>query len=119
MGSPDVLPVRSRYGSARDVAQAELGALRATPEAASAGRWSQAEAATLQLAARTSAASTRAVAARALVVRTFAQQVRHLHVPIAELQAAIPALLEADADGQRLQQLPGIGPNGAATIRAE
>jgi transposase len=92
---------------------------RPTLEAASAGRWSLAEATILQLTARTLAASTRAVAARALVVRTFAQQVRHLHVQIAELEAAIQALLEEDADGQRLQQIPGIGPNGAATIRAE
>jgi transposase len=78
-----------------------------------------AEATTLQGAARASAASTRAVAARALVVRTFAQQVRQLHGQIAELEAAIQALLEEDADGQRLHQIPGIGPNGAATIRAE
>jgi transposase len=53
------------------------------------------------------------------VVRTSAQQTLHLQAQIAELEAAIQALLDKDADGQRWQQIPGIGPNGAATIRAE
>ena len=38
---------------------------------------------------------------------------------IAELEAAIAELLKDDADGQRLQAIPGIGPLTAATIRAE
>ena len=73
----------------------------------------------LQRAAQQSAASTRAVAARSLVVRTFAQQSLYLQAQIVELETAIAALLDEDADGQRLQQVPGIGPTGAATIRAE
>jgi transposase len=78
-----------------------------------------AEADLLQQAARASTASPRAVAARALVVRTFAQQTLHVQAQIAALEAAIQALLDKDADGQRLQEIPGSGPNGAATIRAE
>src|SRR5215472_12017743 len=66
-----------------------------------------------------SAASTRAVSARSVVVRTLALHLRDLQARIAELEAAIADLLKDDADGQRLQTLPGIGPQGAATIRAE
>jgi transposase len=119
LGNANALQVLRHYGSAQDVARTDLAALCATLEVASEGHWGQTEAAALQVAARTSAASTRAVAARALVVRTFAQQVLYLQEQIAELEAAIQALLEQDVDGRRLQQIPGIGPNGAATIRAE
>jgi transposase len=119
LGCPNVLQVLSTYRAAQDLARADPSALRRTVEAASAGRWSQPEAAAFQVAARASAASTRAVAARGLVVRTCAQQVLHVPIQIADREAAIQALLEADADGQRPQQIPGIGPNGAATIRAE
>jgi transposase len=45
-------------------------------------------------------------------VRTFA---RHL----LDLRPRIAEVLAGDEDGRRLRQIPGIGPNGAATIRAE
>ena len=119
LGSPSVLQTLSVYSSAQAFASAAPEAVAATLREASAGRWGAAEADVLQRAAHGSAASTRAVVARALVVRTFAQQALHLQTQIAELEAAIQALLEEDAQGQRLQQIPGIGLNGAATIRAE
>jgi transposase len=120
LGSPRVLQTLSVSSSAQAVARAAPEAGAATLRAARAGRWGAAEADVLHRAAHGSAASTRAGAARALVVRTFAQQALHLQTQIAaELAAAIPALLEEDAQGQRLQQIPGSGPNGAATIRAE
>ncbi|HZC79428.1 MAG TPA: IS110 family transposase, partial [Ktedonobacterales bacterium] len=119
LGSPSVLQTLSVYSSAQALASASPEALTATLREASAGRWGAAEADLLHRAAHGSTASTRAVAARALVVRTFAQQTLHLQTQIAELEAAIQTLLDEDADGQRLQQIPGIGPNGAATIRAE
>jgi transposase len=119
LGSPSILQTLSVYSSAQAFASAAVHAVAATLQEVSAGRWGAAEADLLQQAARGSTASTRAVAARALVVRTFAQQTLHLQTQIAELEAAIQALLDEDADGQRLQQIPGIGPNGAATIRAE
>jgi transposase len=119
LGSPSVLQTLSVYSSAQALACATPEAVETTLREASAGRWGEAEADILRRAAHGSAASTRAVAARALVVRTCAQQTLHLQTQIAELEAAIRALLDEDTDGQRLQQIPGIGPNGAATIRAE
>ncbi len=119
LGSLSVLQLLSQYSSAQALAGAPPDAVARTVHEASEGRWGAAEAQVLQRAACTSAASTRAVAARALVVRTFARQVLHLQGEIAELERAIHDRLQADADGQRLQQIPGIGPNGAATIRAE
>jgi transposase len=119
LGSPSVLQVLCAYSSAQAVATTGLEALTATLQEVSGGRWGQAEAEVVRRAAQQSAASTRAVAARSLVVRTFAQQTLHLQAQIVELEAAIQALLDEDPDGQRLQQIPGIGPRGAATIRAE
>src|SRR5260370_17385025 len=43
----------------------------------------------------------------------------HLKSQITALETAIQVLLDEDPDGQRLQHIPGIGPHGAATIRAE
>lgn len=74
LGSPRVLQTLSVYSSAQAFASAAAQAVAATLQAVSAGRWGAAEADLLQQAARGSTASTRAVAARALVVRTFAQQ---------------------------------------------
>jgi transposase len=119
LGSPSVLQVLCAYSSAQAFTHAACDALATTLREASDGRWGTVEAEVLRHAAQHSAASTRAVAARSLVVRTFAQQALHLHAQIADLEAAIQALLDDDPDGQRLQQIPGIGPNGAATIRAE
>ena len=85
----------------------------------SGGRWGEPQAAALQALAAGSAASTRAVAARGVVVRTFARHLLDRPPRIAELEAAIAAVLHDDADGRRRRQLPGIGPIHAATIRAE
>ena len=57
--------------------------------------------------------------ARSLVARTLAQQLQELAGPVREPEAAIAELLKDDAAGQHLQGIPGIGPTGAATIRAE
>jgi transposase len=119
LGSSNVLRTLSIYSSAQALASAAPDTVGSTLREVSGGRWGAAEACLLQSAARSSAASTRAVAARSLVVRTFAQQILHLQTQIAELEAAIQALLEEDTESQRLQQIPGIGPTGAATIRAE
>src|SRR6185437_15382680 len=80
--------------------------------------WGAAEVALLQQGAWRSAASTRAVAAGGLVVRTVVSQVLHLHQQIAALEAAIQEVLRDDGDSRHLQGIPGIGPQGAATIRA-
>jgi transposase len=107
------------YGSARALASAPLGDVAALLEQHSGGRWGEAQARALQVVATASAASTRAVAARAVVVRTFARHLLDLQVRIAELQDAIVAVLHEDDDARRLRRVPGIGPIHAATIRAE
>jgi transposase len=119
LGTPAVLRLLDAYPAAGAVTRVSLEEVHSTLQQISDGRWGQEEAQLLQTAASQSAASTRAVAARSLVVRTFAQQVRQLQQQIAELEGAIHDLLHDDVDGQRLQAIPGIGPQGAATIRAE
>jgi transposase len=106
LGSPSVLQALCAYSSAQAFAGAAGAAVETTLREVSGGRWGAAEAQTLRQAAQQSAASTRAVAARSLVVRTFAQQALHLHSQIAELEAAIQALLDEDPAGARLQQIP-------------
>jgi transposase len=107
------------YGSAQALVAAPLGDVAALLAQHSGGRWGEAQARALQILATGSAASTRAVAARAVVVRTFARHLLDLQARIAELRDAIAALLREDDDGQRLRSVPGIGPIHAATIRAE
>jgi transposase len=119
LGAPAALHLLEAYPSAAALAQAPDAAVLLVAQQASNGRWGEAEVALLQQAARRSAASSRAVAARSLVVRTFVGQVLHLHTQIAALEAAIQEVLRDDADSRRRQGIPGSGPQGAATIRAE
>lgn len=119
LATPTVLHLLGAYGSARALAAAPSAEVATLLAERSGGRWGAAQATALQALAARSAASTRAVTARGLVVRTFARHLLDLQPRIAELEAAIAELLAGDEDGRRLRQIPGIGPNGAATIRAE
>jgi transposase len=117
--APAVLRLLETYSSAQAVAQAPLEDLTALLQQVSGGRWAQAEAQGLQHVAQQSAASSRALAARSLVVRTMARHLLDLQQHLAALQAAIVAVLAHDAGSQQLQTLSGIGPVIAATVRAE
>jgi transposase len=119
VGAPAVLRLLSTWRSASQMAQASLEELTGALEQSSGSQWGQVQAQALQALAHRSAASVRAVDARSLVARTLALHLLDLAARIAELEAALAALLPTDADSQRLQELPGIGPHGAATIRAE
>jgi transposase len=119
LATPALLHLLGTYGSAQALAAAPLAEVAALLAAQSKGRWGEAQAVPLQEVARQSAASTRAVAARTMVVRTFARHLLELQPHIADLEAAIAAALRDDEPGQRLRQIPGIGPIHAATIRAE
>ncbi len=119
LAAPALLQLLGVYGSARALADASLEAVVALLQQHSTGRWGEPQALALQALARRSAASTRAIGARGTVVRTFARHLLDLQQRIAELEAAITATLREDEDGRRLQQIPGIGPIHAATIRAE
>lgn len=117
--APAMLPLLATYSSAQAVAQAPLEELTAVMSQVSAGRWTQPQAAALQHLAQHSAASSRAVAARGLVVRTMARHLLDLQQHLADLEQAIAAVLAQDEEGRRLQTLSGIGPILAATMRAE
>jgi transposase len=119
LGEPAVLHLLSTHSSARALAQIPLDELSRALGELSGGRWGADQAQALQEVARRSTASSRAVAARSVVARTLAQQLLELAAHIRELEAAIADLLRDDAEGRRLQGIPGIGPQGAATIRAE
>ncbi len=119
LGEPMVLELLSTYSSAQALAQAPLDELTMTLERVSGGRWGHDQARAVQELACHSTASSQAVTARSLVARLLAQQLRELAAHVTELEAAIADLLKDDAEGQRLQDIPGIGPLGAATIRAE
>lgn len=119
LAAPAVLHLLGADGSAQALGAAALADVAAVLAEHSAGRWGASEAEALQALARGSAASTRAVVARAVVVRTFASHILELQAHVAELDAAIAAALADDTDGKHLRTLPGIGPVHAATIRAE
>ncbi len=119
LANPAILSFLSQYSSAQAIARAKLTDLTSTLAEASDKRWGQEEAHALAALAKQSAASTRAVPARSLVVRTLALHLLDLHARLAELEAAIAELVKEDEEAQRLQAIPGIGPQNAATIRAE
>ena len=119
LGDPAILTFLSQYSSAQTIAAAPLANLAALLAEASDHRWGEEEAQALHLLAQHSAASTRAVPARSLVVRTLCLHLLDLRARLAELEAAIAMVVADDDAAQRLQEIPGIGPQNAATIRAE
>ena len=119
LADPAILTFLSQYSSAQAIARAKLIDLTRSLAQASGKRWGPEEAQALAALAKQSAASTRAVPARSLVVRTLALHLLDLHARLAELEAAIAELVKEDEEAQRLQAIPGIGPQNAATIRAE
>jgi hypothetical protein len=70
LSDPATLTFLSRYSSAQTIAGADVTALTHTLAEASGKRWGEPEAQTVQQLAQRSAASTRAVTARSVVVRT-------------------------------------------------
>jgi transposase len=78
-----------------------------------------AEAHALQALAQRSTASTRAVAARSLVVRTLALHLLDLQERLHELEQALASVLGEDTGSKPLQGVPGLGPVTTPTIRAE
>jgi len=119
LAHPAVLHLLATFGTAQALAVAAVADVAALLSQHSGGRWGEAEAVALHRHACGSAASTRAGEARGVVVRTFARHLLDLQHRIAELEAPIAQLLQDDADARRLRQIPGVGPVGAATIRAE
>lgn len=119
LGTPAALRLLGTSPSAQAFAQAPREELASRLGEVSGGRWGEAQAEAAQALALRSAASTRAVATRGLVARTLALHLLDLLERIAELEVAIADLLRDDAAGQRLQSVPGVGPQLAAMIRAE
>lgn len=117
--TPALLRLLVRYPSAQAVADASLEALTACLQEVSGARWGEEDATALQKRATHSAASSRAIRARGIVVQTMAHHLLDLQERLAELEAAMTEALAGDEDGQRLQTLPGVGPIIAATMRAE
>jgi transposase len=117
--TPAVVRLLTRYPSAEAVLGAEPAALTGVLDEVSGGRWGARQALALQELARRSAAGHRALEARSAVVRTLALLLLDLSARIAELDDLLAQLLRQDDACQRLQQVPGVGPQNAATIRAE
>jgi transposase len=117
--TPALLKLLGRYSSAQAIAAVPLEELTSALKELSDQRWGEDEAKALQERARHSAASTRAVRARGIVIQTMAQHLLDLQQRLAGLETAIAEALAGDDDGQHLQTLPGVGPIIAATMRAE
>jgi transposase len=119
LADPAILSFLSHYSSAQAIARAELGELIQCLATSSSKRWGEPEALAVQRLAQHSAASTRAVAARSVVVRTLCLHLLDLRARLTDLERALKEALEQDDEAERLQGIPGIGPQNAATIRAE
>jgi hypothetical protein len=99
-----MLTVLSQYSSAQAIASTPLPQLSACLTKASEQRWREAEAEQLQHLAYHSAASSRAVVARSLVVRTLCLHLPDLRARLAELEAAIAQIVEQGEETRRLQE---------------
>ena len=89
LADPAILAFLSRYSSAQAMARAALDDVTATLAEASGKRWGEPEAQALQQLAQHSAASTRAVAARSVVVRTLCLHLLDLRARLADLAARL------------------------------
>ena len=119
LADPAILTFLSHYSSAQAIAGADVAELTESLAESSGNRWGEPEAQALQQFAQRSAASTRAVAARSVVVRTLCLHLLDLRARLTDLERALDEVLQSDDEAQRLQGIPGIGPQNAATIRAE
>jgi transposase len=119
LANPAILHLLGSYGSAQALAAAPLAELTALLTEQSGGRWGEEQARQLQAVAKGSAASTRAVMARAMVVATFARHILELQRHVYDLEKAITTVLRDDEASNRLLGVPGVGRIHAATIRAE
>jgi transposase len=119
--TPAVVRLLTRYNSAQALAQVDSDTLTGVLAEVSGGRWGRQQAVALQALARPrqSAAGQRALAARSAVVRTLTLLLLDLEARIAELDGLLAQLIAHDDVCQRLQQVPGVGQQNAATIRAE
>lgn len=117
--TPALLHLVVAYPLAQALAAASSEDVLGRLQEVSGGRWGEREANALQDRAKRSAASTRAIRARSIVIGTMAQHLLDLQHRLAELEAAIAEALAGDDEGQRLQTLPGVGPIIAATMGAE
>ena len=123
LGAPAILRLLAVYRSAHALAHAPLDDVARLLAEVSQHRWGRPHAQALQEVAhvaRTSAASTRAVAARGVVGRTLALHLLDRHARVAELETALAELLRTDPPSQQVPgQVPGLGPLWTATMRAE
>ncbi len=119
LGTPAILHLLSTYSSAEQLARAAVSAVATLLRDHSAGRWGDAEAQALQALAQRSTASTRAVAARSLVVRTLALHLLDQQQRLNELEQALATLLAEDEGSDPLRGVPGLGSVTLPTIRAE
>ena len=109
LADPAILTVLSQYSSAQAIARAALADVTATLAQASGNRWGEEEAQALQHLAQHSAASTRAVAARSLVVRTLCLHLLDLRARLADLERALDEALE-DEEAGVCRRFPALVP---------
>lgn len=119
LATPAVVRLLIEYNSAAAFAQADLETLTQVLQQVSQGHWTRRHAEALHALAAASTAHPRAGSTRSAVVSTLARLLVNLSDRIAELDRLLQEVLQHDEVSQRLQQVPGIGQQNAATIRAE
>ncbi len=117
--APAMLHLLEHFSSAQALRDTTLEDVTAVLQQVSDGHWGPEQAQALSHLAQTSAAGTRAVEARGVVVRTMAGHLRDLQHRVADLETAIAAVLKHDEPSNHLRTAPGVGPVIAATVRAE
>jgi len=116
---PSALAVLKAYPSAQAVAQAGVKAVSQVLKAVPAAHFGRPTAEKLVAVAQTSVSSNRAVSGRASNLRILCDQLEHTQANLTRLEEELEQLMTTDPATKGLQQMPELGPQTVAVLRAE
>lgn len=116
---PAALAVLKAYPSAQAVAQAGVKAVSQVLKSVPVAHFGRPTAEKLVAVARTSVRSDRAVSGRESNLRILCDQLEHTQVNLSRLEKEVEQLMAADPVTKGLQQMPELGPQTVAVLRAE
>ena len=116
---PSALAVLKAYPSAQAVAQAGVKAVSQVLKSVPAAHFGRPTAEKLVAAAQTSVSSGRALSGRTSSLRVLCDQLEHTQANLSRLEGELEQLIAADPATKGLRQMPELGPQTVAVLRAE
>jgi transposase len=116
---PSALAVLKAYPHAQAVAQAGVEAVYQVLRAVPAAHFGRPTAKKLVAAAQASVSSGHALSGRASSLRILCDQLEHTQINLKKLEEELEQLITTDPATKGLQQMPELGPQTVAVLRAE